>query len=482
MLAAIRSSWPLFLGVALMMLGNGLQTSLLGVRAGLESFATSATGVIMSMYFVGFLAGSLLVPRMIGTVGHVRVFAALASIASTATLIHTIFVEPATWAVMRSVTGFAFAGLFIVAESWLNDRATNQTRGSLLAVYMVVLMGGTAGGQLLLNLDDPTRFQLFALVSVLISLSLVPLLLSATPAPAIRMPEKVGLLQLYRASPLGVVGCFGTGVAHGAALGMGAVYAGAAGFSVAEISAFMGAVYLGGMLAQGPIGVLSDRFDRRLVLTVTTLAASGAAIAAGWGGRRVERGDDRTGRGVRRPDAAALCPVHQPHQRLPDPDPDAGGERQAVPGHRRRLDPGPAVGRGADGPAGPGRLFRLPGGGAPGDRRVRAVADDPPRGPAAGTAGPLRHPVGDRHAGRRRDGGEGRGRPTAGRRARRDRPAGRLAGRGRSGERARPGRAGGQRRRGRPGGPAGLTRRPDARARPFRAWRGPVLDRTGGPA
>jgi MFS family permease len=181
------------------------------------------------------------------------------------------------------VTGFAFAGLFIVAESWLNDRATNDTRGSLLAVYMVVLMGGTAGGQLLLNLDDPTRFQLFALVSVLISLSLVPLLLSATPAPAIRMPDKVGLLQLYRSSPLGVVGCFGTGVAHGAALGMGAVYAGAAGFSVAEISAFMGAVYLGGMLAQGPIGILSDRFDRRLVLTITTLAAAAAALAAAWG-------------------------------------------------------------------------------------------------------------------------------------------------------------------------------------------------------
>jgi MFS family permease len=283
MFAAVRSSWPLFLGVGLIMLGNGLQTSLLGVRAGLEAFATSATGLIMSMYFVGFLAGSLLVPRLIGSVGHVRVFAALASIASTATLVHVIFVDPATWAVMRMVTGFAFAGLFIVAESWLNDRATNDTRGSLLAVYMVVLMGGTAGGQLLLNLDDPTRFHLFALVSVLISLSLVPLLLSATPAPAIRTPEKLRLLQLYRASPLGVVGCFGTGMAHGAALGMGAVYAGAAGFSVAEISAFMGAVYLGGMLAQGPIGILSDRFDRRLVLTITTLAAAGAAMAAAWG-------------------------------------------------------------------------------------------------------------------------------------------------------------------------------------------------------
>ena len=414
MFAAVRSSWPLFLGVALIMLGNGLQTSLLGVRAGLEAFATSATGLIMSMYFVGFLAGSVVVPKLIGSVGHVRVFAALASVASTATLVHVIFVEPATWAVMRMVTGFAFAGLFIVAESWLNDRATNDTRGSLLAVYMVVLMGGTAGGQLLLNLDDPTRFQLFALVSVLISLSLVPLLLSATPAPAIRMPEKVRLLQLYRASPLGVVGCFGTGVAHGAALGMGAVYAGAAGFSVAEISAFMGAVYLGGMLAQGPIGILSDRFDRRLVLTATTLAAAAAALAAAWGtgvSHAATIGLVAVFGGLTLP-LYALCISHTNDYLTPTQMPAASGKLYLVTGVGSTL--GPAVGGGADGPARTGRLLRLPGGGASGDRRLRAVADDPPVGQAAGRTGPLRDPVGDRHPGRRDDGRGGRGRSPAG--------------------------------------------------------------------
>jgi MFS family permease len=280
MFAPLRAAWALFLGIGLMMLGGGLQSALLGVRAELEAFPTLATGAIMSAYFVGFLAGSLVVPRLIASVGHVRVFAALASLASTAALVHVIFVEPATWAGMRLVTGFAYAGLFIVAESWLNDRATNATRGGLLAAYMVVLLGGSAGGQLLLNLESPAAFQLFAMVSVLISLSLIPLLLSAAPAPAFGRPEPVALRQLYRASPLGVVGCFGVGMAHGAALGMGAVYAGRAGLDVAEISAFMGAVYLGGILLQGPIGWLSDRFDRRLVLTVTTLAAAAAALGA----------------------------------------------------------------------------------------------------------------------------------------------------------------------------------------------------------
>lgn len=280
MFAPIRATWALFLGVALMMLGGGLQNSLLGVRAELEQFPTVATGLIMSAYFTGFLAGSLVVPKLIGGVGHVRVFAALASLASTAALVHVIFVDPVAWTVMRLITGFAYAGLFIVAESWLNDRATNETRGGLLAIYMVVLLGGTAGGQLLLNLNSPSSFPLFALVSVLVSLSLIPLLLNAGPAPAIEQAAKVQLRELYQASPLGVVGCFGTGIAHGAALGMGAVYAGASGFSVAQVSLFMGAIYLGGILLQWPIGWLSDRFDRRVVLTAVTLLAGAAALAA----------------------------------------------------------------------------------------------------------------------------------------------------------------------------------------------------------
>jgi len=278
MTAAFRASWALLLGVALMMLGSGLQNSLLGVRAEIEAFPTTAIGAIMSGFYAGFLSGSVIVPRIVQSVGHVRAFAALASLASSAALVHVVFVEPVTWAGMRMVTGFAYAGLYIIAESWLNDRATNESRGQLLAAYMVIGLGGQGLGQLLLNLDSPAGFQLFVLVSVLISLALMPILLSRAPAPAIEAPEKVSIGQLYRISPLGVVGCVGAGAAHGALLGMGAVFGRSAGLSVAEVSAFMGSVYLGAVVMQWPLGRLSDRFDRRQVLAAATLLAGACAL------------------------------------------------------------------------------------------------------------------------------------------------------------------------------------------------------------
>jgi len=281
MIQVVLSAWTLFLGIAMMMLGNGLQVSLLGLRATTEGFPTATTGLIMSAYYVGFLAGSTLAPRIVRNVGHVRVFAALASLASTAALIHAVFIDPLAWGVMRFITGFCFAGLYVVAESWVNDRATNETRGQLLSVYMVVTLGGMALGQLLLNVADPGGFQLFVLASVLVSLALVPIALTAGSAPAFdNTPSKVGLWQLYRISPLGVVGAMATGAAHGVLFGMGAVYAGQIGLSVAQISLFMGVAITGGMLFQWPVGRLSDRFDRRRVMIVVTLLAAIFAIAA----------------------------------------------------------------------------------------------------------------------------------------------------------------------------------------------------------
>ncbi|MDH3791239.1 MAG: MFS transporter [Rhodospirillales bacterium] len=280
MFLVVRSSWALFLGIAMMMLGNGLQASLLGLRATAEGFSTGTTGLVMSFYYLGFLAGSTLTPKIVKNVGHVRVFSALASLASTAALIHAAFVEPFTWGAMRFVTGFCYAGLYIVAESWLNDRATNETRGQLLSVYMLMILGGVTVGQLLLNVADPNGFLLFVLASVLVSLALVPVSLTAGPAPAFDAPSKVGLLELYRMSPLGVAGAMATGMAHGVLFAMGAVYADRTGLSVAEISIFMGAAYLGGMIFQWPIGRLSDRFDRRRVMTAVTLLAAIFAVSA----------------------------------------------------------------------------------------------------------------------------------------------------------------------------------------------------------
>ena len=250
MMAAVSSTWALLLGMALLMIGNGLQGTLLGVRASLEGFATSTTGILMSGYYVGFLAGSALAPRLVARVGHVRVFGALASLASVAILVHALFVGPATWLAMRLMSGFAYAGLYVVAESWLNEEATNATRGRLLSVYMVVSLGGVALGQALLNLADPSTPDLFVLVSVLVSLGLVPMLLSASRMPAFEAPSAVGVRQLYDATPTGVLGMFITMIAQGAFFGMGAVYASEVGLSVGEISLFMGLALLGGVLLQ----------------------------------------------------------------------------------------------------------------------------------------------------------------------------------------------------------------------------------------
>lgn len=280
MYTALRSTWALFLGIGLIMLGNGLQGSLLSLRAALEGFPTATTGAIMTGYYLGFLAGSTLTPRILRNVGHVRVFAALASLASSSVLLHAVFIDATTWFAMRLVTGFSYAGLYIVAESWLNDRATNETRGQLLSLYMVIMLGGLAAGQLLLNAASPQSFELFVLISVLVSLALVPISLTATQAPPFAAPATLSLRRLYAISPLGLVGVFGTGLAHGALLAMGAVYGQQRGLSVAQISVFMSLLVFGGMCLQWPIGWLSDRFDRRRVLTGVTLAAAGAALAA----------------------------------------------------------------------------------------------------------------------------------------------------------------------------------------------------------
>ena len=280
MWTAIASCWSLLLGLALLMLGHGLQGTLLGVRASMEGFATETTGLIMTGYFAGYAFGSTIVPRFVRHVGHVRVFAALASLASVAVLAHMVFVEPIPWLLMRLLTGFCFAGLYIVAESWINDVATNETRGKLLSVYMVVVMGGVSGSQLLLNIANPQGIELFVLISVLVSISLVPILLSASPAPAFATPSPIGLAELYRASPLGVVGSFATGLLQGSVFGMGAVFATNAGLTLQQVSWFMTALYLGAVLAQWPMGLLSDRLDRRKVILAASAASALGALAA----------------------------------------------------------------------------------------------------------------------------------------------------------------------------------------------------------
>ena len=168
MFSAISSVWALLLGVALFMMGSGLQGSLLGVRAGTEDFSTLVTGVVMSAYFAGFLIGSMIVPRLVARVGHIRVFGALASLASIAVLLHAVFLDPVAWIALRLLTGFCYFGMFVVAESWLNERSTNATRGQLLSVYVIVMTGCMALGPLLLNIGNPDGFDLFIAASVMV--------------------------------------------------------------------------------------------------------------------------------------------------------------------------------------------------------------------------------------------------------------------------------------------------------------------------
>ena len=281
MLKTAAANWALLLGIGVLMLGHGLQGTLLGVRANIEGFAPVVIGVIMAGYSLGYLVGALRVQRLIARVGHVRVFAAVAAVASAAILLHAIFVNPIAWFALRFVTGYALAGIYIVAESWLNGSSSNEDRGGLLSLYMIVQSGGIAAGQFLLNLDDPARTDLFIVASVLLSVAIVPMLLSSVPAPIVASARDLSLRDLYRVSPLGFVGMFGVGMAQSTLLGLGAVFAASLGFSLAAVSTFMALIFVGGMVLQWPIGRLSDLLDRRKVILGASLAA-GATLAAAY--------------------------------------------------------------------------------------------------------------------------------------------------------------------------------------------------------
>ncbi|CAJ2377660.1 MAG: MFS domain-containing protein [Arenicellales bacterium IbO2] len=280
MLNDIRATWALLVGIGFMMLGNGLQISLLGLRATMEGFPTFVTGVMMSGYYIGMLIGSLVSPRLVGRVGHIRVFAALASTASISILLHGLYINAFSWTLMRIITGFCYAGLYVVTESWLNDRASNETRGELLSVYMVIIGLGLGAGQFLLNVADPLMQDLFILVSVVVSFGLIPMLLTARPAPAFELSGKLSLKELYRASPLAVIANILTGVAHGTVFALGAVYAVEKGFSTERLSVFMACFVFGGMLLQWPLGWLSDRIDRRVVMVGMSAATVALTLFA----------------------------------------------------------------------------------------------------------------------------------------------------------------------------------------------------------
>jgi MFS family permease len=285
MIDVIRNSWALLLGMLLLMLGNGLQGSLLGVRGAEAGFSAPVMSMVMSGYFAGFLFASRMVPNMIRRVGHVRVFAALGSFVSAVLIMFPTFQDPIAWTLGRCVIGFCFCGVYVTAESWLNNAATNETRGQTLSAYMIVQMLGIILAQALLVVPDASGYLLFIIPSVLVSISFAPILLSITPTPAFEATKPMTLRELYDVSPLGMVGMFLLGGIFAAQFGMGAVYATQAGLELGQISIFIASFYVGAMLFQYPLGRMSDRMDRRwLIMIVAGLGAGVAAIATVMGG------------------------------------------------------------------------------------------------------------------------------------------------------------------------------------------------------
>lgn len=276
----LLSLWPLFFGLLLVGLASGVQGTLLGFRAEQEGFADTLTGLVMSAYFAGFLLGSVWAPRLIDRVGHIRTFAAVSAVASVTILVHASFVDPWVWAAMRLVTGLAFSTIFVVTESWLNEAATNESRGRILAAYMVILLGGTAGGQFLLTLADPGGFALFVLVSVLVSVAAIPILMTVLRTPVIETSERVSLGHLWYRAKMGVIGLVLIQWCGSMVYGMGAVYAAKLGLSAEDVALFMGALLGGAMLLQWPLGQLSDLVDRRWVLGGASILAGIAAVYA----------------------------------------------------------------------------------------------------------------------------------------------------------------------------------------------------------
>ncbi len=255
-------------------IGNGLGTSLLGIRSTIEDFSPLATGIALAGYYVGFLAGSRLIGALLAHVGHVRVFAGLASVASSATLLHALYLNPAAWFTLRVLAGFCMSGIFITAESWLNEVADNRNRGRVLSTYMVMGMGGATVGQLLIGVGNPGGFGLFILVSVLLSLSLVPLSLTRTNPPRIRQHHKADIAAVYRAAPMAIVGATMAGLTHSAILTMGPVYGAQVGLTTSQVGWMMGALLFGAVANMIPLGRLSDRIPRRRVILAITLGSA----------------------------------------------------------------------------------------------------------------------------------------------------------------------------------------------------------------
>lgn len=278
MLSTLKTSWALLFGVVLLYMGSGMLYTNVVLAAKEAGFSTFSLGMMQSAYQVGWLVAALFIPYLIKSVGHIRVFAAVAALGSSIILLHLAYVNEIAWSIERFIMGVCTAGLMIVAESWLNDGADNRSRGQVLALYTILSWGAPVVGVWVLRFGDPSGITFFIAASVLISIAVVPMLITATHSPSFIESERLSLKKLYTLSPLGVSGTFLAGLCHGAFFASVAVFATAYGMSAIEISNITAIALLGGILVQWPVAHLSDRMDRRWVLVGTAGLGALAAL------------------------------------------------------------------------------------------------------------------------------------------------------------------------------------------------------------
>lgn len=278
MIKIIRAHFSLLAATAILLLGSGLLGTLVALRAGAESFSQLMIGLIMSGFFMGYVIGSYLCPHVIRNFGHIRSFSAFAAMGCVSVILHGLIIEPMIWLILRIITGICMLGMYLVIESWINSVATSKTRGGIFSIYMAINMLALGASQYLLLIYDIKSLAPFALIALFFSLALVPIALTWIAQPAQVETGQLGIKHLYATSPLASFGALLSGIINGAFWGMGPVYALSAGFGVSGIALFMSGVIFGGSLLQWPLGHLSDRLDRRLVILAVSVMASIAAI------------------------------------------------------------------------------------------------------------------------------------------------------------------------------------------------------------
>ncbi|MCP8895661.1 MFS transporter [Shinella daejeonensis] len=277
-MSTIRPLIPLLVTAGILIGGNGLQGTFISLRAAEEGFSTSLIGLVGAGYSLGFAIGCIYVTRVLREIGHIRAFSAMAAIAASASLAMVLFIDPLFWFLMRVLSGLCFAGLFATVESWLNAAVTNGNRARTLSIYRVIDLGSVTAAQYLIPGVGLGGFQLFAIISMALTLSLVPISLADRSGPMVPEAIRFDIAKLWNISPLATIGCVVVGLTNAAFRNLGPIYGQEIGLSITAIASFMSAGIIGGVVLQYPLGHYSDRLDRRLVILVSTLGSALAAL------------------------------------------------------------------------------------------------------------------------------------------------------------------------------------------------------------